>query len=272
MRAPLSSRPSPSTVDDPLELPWPRFQQQTSDWLALAQRSHTMQALLEVDVTAVRASIRDHRRRTGRPLGLNAYLIGCLARAIAADRRIGAMRHGRRRLLLFGDVDVAVPIESEVEQEDIPVPHIVRAADRKSYSDITREMAAGVRGPVPYGTGRRLLGPWLLLPAWLRRLLLRIVLADARRRKRLIGNALVTAVGLPGRARAWGVTNGTHYPVTLVVGGLHLGEDGRQTVALTLAFDHDTVNGAPAARFVRRFVRLVERGELIETELTRLGL
>ena len=76
----------------------------------------------------------------------------------------------------------------------------------------------------------------------------------------------MTAVGLPGRGRAWGLPNGTNYPVSLVVGGLRLGDDGHETVALTLTFDHDTVNGAPAARFVRRFARLVESGELIESD------
>jgi pyruvate/2-oxoglutarate dehydrogenase complex dihydrolipoamide acyltransferase (E2) component len=37
-----------------------------------------------------------------------------------------------------------------------------------------------------------------------------------------------------------------------------------QTVALSLVFDHDTVDGAPAARFSRRFVGLVERGAFLE--------
>ena len=32
----------------------------------------------------------------------------------------------------------------------------------------------------------------------------------------------------------------------------------------TCALDHDTVNGAPAARFVRRFARLVESGRLVD--------
>ena len=57
---------------------------------------------------------------------------------------------------------------------------------------------------------------------------------------------------------------GTNYPVSLVIGGIRHGDDGRQSVALTLTFDHDTVNGAPAARFVRRFTRLVESGSLLE--------
>ena len=249
--------------DGVLELPFARFQEQTIDWLELAQRRHAMYCLLEVDVSAVRSSIRARRRRTGRPLAFNAYLVACLARAIDSDKRIAAVRHGRRRLLVFSDVDIALPVESDVERQAIPVPHIVRRANHKSPEAISEEISQGVEGQVPYASARRYLRYWLLVPAFLRRLLLRAVLADARRRKRLTGTALVTAVGLPGRGRAWGVPSGTNYPVTLVIGGLRLGDDGRQTVALTLAFDHDTVNGSPAARFVRRFARLVESGELI---------
>ncbi len=248
---------------DGLELPWAHFQQQTADWLELAQSQHSMHTLLEVDVTAARAAIREHRVKTGRPLSFNAYVVGCFARAIAADPRVGAVRHGRRKLLVFSSVDVAMPVESEVEDEPIPVPHLIRGAERKSLERISAEISGGAAGPVPYAGTRRLMGVWTLLPGRLRRALLRLVLSDGRRRKRLMGTTLVTAVGLPGRGRAWGLPNGSNYPVALVIGGLRLGQDGRETVALTLTFDHDTVNGAPAARFVRRFARSLERGELI---------
>jgi hypothetical protein len=265
MTSPRDRRISAADVpSDGLELPWARFQEQTGDWLALAQAQHAVHSLLEVDVTEARARIRAFRARTGQPLAFNAYITACFARAIAADPRVAALRHGRRRLLVFRDVDVALPVESDVEDEVIPVPHIVRAAQRKTPAQVSREISLGASGPVPYATGRRLMGVWLLLPAGLRRRILRFVLSDARRRKRLTGTVLVTAVGLPGRGRAWGLPNGSNYPLALVIGGLHLDRDGTETVALTLTFDHDTVNGAPAARFVRRFASLVERGELLE--------
>jgi hypothetical protein len=161
-------------------------------------------------------------------------------------------------------VVVALPVESTLEGEPIPVPHLVRDAGSKPFDVISAEVSAGVAGPVPYAVGRRFMGLWLLLPAALRRAILRLILSDARRRKRLTGTALATAVGLPGKGRAWGLPNGSNYPVALVIGGLHLARDGREQVALTLTFDHDTVNGAPAARFVRRFAGLVESGELID--------
>ncbi len=37
----------------------------------------------------------------------------------------------------------------------------------------------------------------------------------------------------------------------------------REVIDLTLQFDHDIVDGAPAARFGRRFVELVESGKVL---------
>lgn len=264
--ADVTARGASRPPEEPQALPWPRFQEMTADWLALGQRRHAMVALLEVDVGQARAGIRAWRSRHGRALGFNAYIVACFARAVAAEPRIAALRHGRRRLLVFPAVDVAMPIEHELEGEAIPVPHVIRAADRLPLEDVADRIAMGVHGAVPYPGARRALRLWLLLPAWLRRGLLARYLADARRRRRATGTVLVTSVSLPGRGRAWGLPGGTHYPVMLVIGGLRRGRDGTDSVALSLVFDHDTVAGAPAARFARHLVGLIERGAFLEDD------
>jgi pyruvate/2-oxoglutarate dehydrogenase complex dihydrolipoamide acyltransferase (E2) component len=40
----------------------------------------------------------------------------------------------------------------------------------------------------------------------------------------------------------------------------------RDMLDLTVAFDHDVVDGAPAARFVKRLVELIESGYGLEEE------
>jgi pyruvate/2-oxoglutarate dehydrogenase complex dihydrolipoamide acyltransferase (E2) component len=42
----------------------------------------------------------------------------------------------------------------------------------------------------------------------------------------------------------------------------------RYLLNLTVAFDHDVVDGAPAARFVKRLVELIESGYGLEGETT----
>ena len=58
-------------------------------------------------------------------------------------------RARKRELVLFDDVDVTVVVERTVEGEKIPVPHIVRAANRKSPAQISREISGAGR----HGTG-----------------------------------------------------------------------------------------------------------------------
>jgi pyruvate/2-oxoglutarate dehydrogenase complex dihydrolipoamide acyltransferase (E2) component len=83
----------------------------------------------------------------------------------------------------------------------------------------------------------------------------------------MAGTVGISSVGMFGKGHAgWGISNGTH-GLDLVVGGAarKLAEvDGRieprQMLSLTIIFDHDVIDGAPAARFTRRLVELIECG------------
>jgi pyruvate/2-oxoglutarate dehydrogenase complex dihydrolipoamide acyltransferase (E2) component len=256
-------------------VPVPRAQRQIGDWLDEAARRHPMHALLEIDVTEARRRIREARVRTGEPLSFTAFVVACLARAIDQDKLMHAHRAPRGRLVLFDDVDVTVAVEHLVEGTRIPVPHIVRAANRKSPSAITREISGAVDEADPYGFLRRLLPAWLLVPGPIRRLVLSVWLGDPVRRKRLTGTTFVSAVGMFGAGTAWGVPQGHNYTVGLVVGGIDRkpgvvrdgdGEhiESREYLSLTATFDHDIIDGGPAARFMRRLTPLLEGGLLAE--------
>jgi hypothetical protein len=76
-----------------------------------------------------------------------------------------------------------------------------------------------------------------------------------------------------GKRSGWGLVPMVQ-SLGLVVGGIarkpavvddHI--EPREILSLTVAFDHDVVDGAPAARFVKRLVELIESGYgLVETE------
>jgi 2-oxoacid dehydrogenases acyltransferase (catalytic domain) len=257
-------------------VPFPRSQRQGIDWLGLMQRQHNVHALVEVDVTDARQAIRERRARTGEGLSFTAFVVACFARAIGEDTRMHALRKGRGGLVLFDDVDVTVLVESDLEAAKIPVPHIVRAANGKTPAQITREIRSAQTGSVPYASGRRWLGPWLLLPGFIREAIWARALADPFRRRRLTGTAAVTAVGMFGRGLGWAIPL-TIYPVCLTIGGIERRpvvvshDDGsggraerieaRERLAVTITVDHDVVNGAPAARFAVRLKELIETAD-----------
>jgi pyruvate/2-oxoglutarate dehydrogenase complex dihydrolipoamide acyltransferase (E2) component len=75
----------------------------------------------------------------------------------------------------------------------------------------------------------------------------------------------------------WGIST-TPHSLSVFVGGIARKPavvDGRieprDLLALTVLFDHDVIDGAPATRFVRRLVELIESGYGLEREAS-LGM
>lgn len=264
-------------------VPFPSFQHQMIDWLELERRRHTMNGLIEVDVTETRRAIRAYRARTGEPLSLTAFLIACLARAVDEDKAMQAYRLGRRRLVLFAEVDVGIMVEREMQGSKMPVPAIIRAANTKSLGQIEREIRSAQEEMPQAVAGRSLprwlrpilvrgLPVWLALPAALRRAVWAWALRNPYRSKRLMGTVGLTAVGMFGRGTGWGIAPMAH-TLSLVVGGLSrkpgmVGpcSEEREYLCLTLSFDHDVIDGAPAARFVRRLTELIESGAGLQAQ------
>jgi pyruvate/2-oxoglutarate dehydrogenase complex dihydrolipoamide acyltransferase (E2) component len=111
----------------------------------------------------------------------------------------------------------------------------------------------------------------LRLPGFVRRLVWRLPLWFPRRWKDMAGTVAVTSVGMFGRGGGWAVSP-TNYTLQVTIGGISRKPrlvDGelttREFLDLTVTFDHDVVDGAPAARFVQRVGDLVENAHGLPT-------
>jgi pyruvate/2-oxoglutarate dehydrogenase complex dihydrolipoamide acyltransferase (E2) component len=108
-------------------------------------------------------------------------------------------------------------------------------------------------------------------PGVLRRLFFRVLRRSPGWLKRTAGTTLVTSVGMFGTGRGWAVGIVPLHTLALTVGGITPKPgvvDGRieprEYLALTASFDHDVVDGAPAARFVARLREVVENAEVLD--------
>lgn len=251
--------------------------------LNLPGPKHAMVGLLEVDVTAVRQFIAAHRDRTGETLSFTGFLVSCLARAVGEDTAVQAYRKGRRRLVLFDDVDVGLMVEHKTGENRALMGHVIRAANRKSYREIHDEIRAVQSTPAPADRG---MPGWfrsvMLLPWPLPRLFVAL-LALARRRDPTLtvamnGTVGLTAVGMFGKGHSgWGLYSMIH-SLDLVVGSMAWKPavvngrvEPREILNLTLGFDHDVIDGAPAARFTRRLVELIENADGLEATAVAHG-
>src|SRR5215472_9129247 len=112
-------------------------------WFAAAFRSvqhkPMIHGLIEVDVTRARASLRQHKAKTGESLSFTAFIIACLAKAVDEHKAVQAFRQGSKHLILFDDVDVLTNIEHEVAGQKQFISYIIRAANRKTFLEIHHE-------------------------------------------------------------------------------------------------------------------------------------
>jgi pyruvate/2-oxoglutarate dehydrogenase complex dihydrolipoamide acyltransferase (E2) component len=226
-------------------------------------RRNAMHGLLEVDVSRARRRLREHGAETGERLSFTAFLIACLARAVAEAPTVQAFRRGRR-LIVFDDVDIATLVEVGDDGAKAPVPYVVRDAARKTVSDIHGEIRAAQASRQLVPSVRRRVRALRWLPRPFRLLLWYALARSPVLRKHFGGTVVVTSVGMFGAGPGWGL-GVVSYPVTLVVGGIATRpvlSDGvvenREHLCLTVSLDHEVTDGAPAARFVARLRQLIE--------------
>ena len=251
----------------------PSARREMPNFLDLFWWRHIIYGLLEVDVSVIHQFIENHKAETGEVLSFTGYLVFCLAHAIDEDKTVQAFLKDRKKLVIFEDVDVGLPIERQVDGTRVPTSHIIRGANHKTYMEIHEEIRSAQSQAVQPNKG---FSPWLrsgmLLPGLLSKLFIVLVRMANRHdptiTARVAGTVGVTAVGMfnHGHGIGWGITPPAH-SLDLVVGAIArkpsvVGDriEPREILHLTVGFDHDVVDGAPAARFVERLTELIESG------------
>lgn len=240
--------------------------------LHLGGPTNWMYGLLEVDVTVARQFIAEHKARTGEALSFTGYLVYCLARAVDENKEVQAYLKGRKQIVLFDDVNVGVMVEHQDGEKRALMGHVVQGANRKTYQEIHQEIRRVQSEPVPATRGMPTWFRKAIMVPWPLSKLVKAMMAFATRRDPTIrvaaaGTVFVTAVGMFGKGHSgWGIAT-TPHSLGLVVGSMLWKPavvegriEPREILNLTVLFDHDVVDGAPATRFVQRLVELIESG------------
>ncbi len=252
----------------------PASRRETPNMLDVYWWKHAVYALLEVDVTTPRQFITEYKVQTGEGLSFTGYLAYCLARAVDEDKSVQAYLKGRKKLVMFDDVDVGLPVEREIGGKRTPIGYVIRGANRKTFLEIHQEIRTVQTRPASPSRGMpRWFQAGLLLPAPLSTLFVALIRAAIRQDPTLTvalgGTVGVTSIGMFGKGRSsgWGLTPPMH-SVFLIVGSITRKPavvddriEPREILNLTIGFNHDVVDGAPAARFVQHLVKLIESGD-----------
>jgi pyruvate/2-oxoglutarate dehydrogenase complex dihydrolipoamide acyltransferase (E2) component len=227
---------------------------------------------VEVDVTRPRQILREIKARSGESISFTAFVLACLGQAVAQDRRVHALLNWRNQLILFDDVDVMITIEIERDGEKFPLVHTLRAVNRRSPRQMHDEIRAIQADPASSVAARGWLLRWFyLLPGFVRHTVYRLVQRSPQMRKDFAGTVGFTSVGMFGGSGGWGLGMPNH-SLAVTLGGIARkpgvvadAVEIREYLSVTISFDHDIVDGAPAARFARRLVQLIEQGYGLES-------
>jgi len=231
----------------------------------LGRRRHIVHGLIEVDVTEARKHIKEYETKTGEKLSFTAFVIFCLSKAIEKNPHMHAYRNWRNQLVIFEDVNINSMVEIERDGKKIPIPHIFKAENRKSYVDIHNEIRSTQKNP-RQTVESNFMEWFLVLPAFIRRMFYWVVMRIPHLLRNYSSSVMVTAVGMFGQGGGWGITM-PNFTLTVTVGGIAkkpgVVEDRieiREYLDMTISIDHDVVDGAPMVRFVNHFRELIESG------------
>ena len=224
---------------------------------------NTIHTITEADITNVRSLMRQHRHITGEGLSLTAYVVCCLAKAIEEYPGFNSFRKGRK-LVLLEDINIGVLVEREFGGESAPEPLTLTHMQDLNYLDIhtkIRENQAKRFDQIGEQSGMKYIR---YIPSFLLKYMIRLGSRSIKMAKRF-GKVAVTSVGMFGGAASWFIPISSA-TVLVTVGGIKKNM-GMGKVAellhLTVSFNHDIIDGAPAARFTKRLIEIIESGQEI---------
>ncbi len=256
---------------------YPRSRLATLDLGRIALGKHHICGLLEVDVTKARQEVR-RLRTEGKKVSFLAWMIKAIGCSLSNNRQAHAIAARRRRLVLFDDVDVALPVEREVEGSRVPLALLIKKTNEKSVEDIDAELERAIRKPISterdymlhgHALSRLALTIYYSLPRAIRVALFRLVLfRNPFVTKEMLGTVIVTTVGTAGRLPGWIIPKAMHN-LCIALGSIVKkpwvvrNEIAiRDILHMTVVLDHDVIDGIPARRFVDDLVNRIEKGRL----------
>jgi pyruvate/2-oxoglutarate dehydrogenase complex dihydrolipoamide acyltransferase (E2) component len=244
-------------------IPFPRSRQFALDAGRLGRNKHVVHGLIEVDVTEPRRLIQEHAGQTGEKLSFTAFIVHCVGEAVHRHDVVHAYMNWRRQLVIFEDVNVNVMIEVEMDGKKVPMPHILKAVNKRTVRDLHSEIRS-----VQFDSGEaveaRFMRWFLFLPWFIRRLFYWFVMRTPQWIRKYSSTVLVSAIGMFTSGAGWGILM-PNFSLNILLGGItekpSVIEDRieiREILHMTLSFDHDIIDGAPAARFTNELKELIE--------------
>ncbi len=263
---------------DFIKIKYPSVRQFTADTGIIDREKHYVRAFLEVDVTDALHKLKE-LRAPGRKVSFQAWFIKVVADTVAQHPPINGIKKGRNSVLVFKSVDVSTIVQKKVDGVAVPLPLVLREANIKTQFQLNDEIRSAVsqtvenEGNLVLGKGEnaQLLSLATALPQWIRLLIMRLfILGNPRRMQQMMGTVVVTSLGTVGQISGWIMPTSMH-PLSIGIGSLNKKPaiyqgsiQKRDILHLTIAIDHNVIDGMPAFTFVGDLISRLEKGSGLE--------
>jgi pyruvate/2-oxoglutarate dehydrogenase complex dihydrolipoamide acyltransferase (E2) component len=234
---------------------------------AVTAQKSTIHSFAEVDVSRPRRLIHEYKRLFGERLSFTAYIVTCLARTIQEHPQLNAFISGGH-IIYLPSLTISVLVERQIDGAAIPEPLGIESCESKSYLDIHKEIREA-QGRTNDQFGGLSGVSWIrFIPSFLLKTFVRLADRNVSMGVRY-GKVAVTAVGMFSKEPVWVIPHGSA-TVLVSVGSIIdrvIEVDGqfesREHLCLTASFDHDIVDGAPAARFMSQYLEEIKSGSAV---------
>ena len=229
---------------------------------------HNIYALLEFDITNLRGYLR-RLRVDKKGCSLFVFMLKAIAVCLKEFPLFNSMVD-EKRTTEFDRVDISVPVEIEKEGRIQNKQYLIRNADVKSIVDIEKEIEIAkntIDEQTGYILSKSIQSIMNVVPKWLAVKIIKSIMRNHKKVMELSGSVFITSVSMfstvPGfiipyiggpKASSFAIGSTLKKPVVI-----NDKIEIREILNITAVFNHDIIDGAPAARFINRLRKMIEK-------------
>jgi len=216
----------------------------------------------EVDVSLPLIIIEKYKQKYREKLSFTGYLTKSLSNVILNYPSFNSFISGNRHVLL-DEIIISVLVERKIGKDNIPEPMVLRDVAGKTIYEINTEIRKAqkvAKEKEEFGnlTNTRV---FRFIPGFLLKTFVK--LADKNIKMGIkYGKICITSVGMFSKNPIWVIPHGSA-TVLLSVGSI-IEKNKNKYLCLTVSFDHDIIDGAPAARFMNDLIEEIKSGKCIK--------
>ncbi|MCI1647720.1 MAG: 2-oxo acid dehydrogenase subunit E2 [Bacteroides sp.] len=251
---------------------FPKSRIATIDVCEIGKQKHHITSLIELDITNSRKKIRAYNNHSSNKISFNAWIISVIGHTIHQYETVASYLNGKDKQLIFKDINVSVIVEKSLNGQKVPFPLIIEKANNISIENISKQINDAKnqkltdKDIVLQKKTNRFESLYYSLPGFIRRSFWRYLLKHPKIAYKKMGNVAITSIGMMGQVKGWfipisihpicfGLSSITKKPV-VVDDKIEI----REILNMSILLDHDIIDGAPMARFIRDLSKNIENG------------